>query len=83
VAVRSAGATEGLDGEAPDITPTILALLGLEVPTLDGKSLIAPSAPLAGLSTSTSPDVVRPSPAYSDEQEAAVLEHLRSLGYVD
>lgn len=83
VAIRGAGATERVDGEAPDITPTILALLGLEVPTLDGRSLISPSTPLAGLHTSTPTEAVRSSSAYSDEEEAAVLEHLRSLGYVE
>jgi predicted AlkP superfamily phosphohydrolase/phosphomutase len=83
VAIRGPGATDRVNGEAPDITPTILALLGLEVPTLEGRSLVSPSTPLTGIEARTPAETGQPSSVYSDEQEAAVLEHLRSLGYVE
>ena len=83
VAVRGAGAAGGLEGEAPDITPTVLALLGLEVPALDGGSLVSPSTSLTQVSSAAPVEAGLAASSYSDEQEAEVLEHLKSLGYVE
>ena len=63
-----------------DVAATVLDLLGLSVEGLDGRSLVdsvGEHRPVdAGVATPAAP-------VYSDEEEEAVLEHLRGLGYVD
>lgn len=69
-----------IDGQAPDITPTILNLLGLEAPGLDGK----PLGPQSQRTRLVSPaGYGGPQDSYSEKQENEVLDHLRALGYVD
>jgi predicted AlkP superfamily phosphohydrolase/phosphomutase len=85
VAIQGKGVGSEVGGNAADICPTVLTLLGLEVDSLDGSSLVDPGE--SKLTSVGSPagdhdnggnDVV-----YSEDQEAAVLEHLRGLGYVE
>jgi predicted AlkP superfamily phosphohydrolase/phosphomutase len=72
-----------LRGEAADICPTVLNMLGLHVDSLDGNSLVS-ADPSDLTSVSISPaEVSDPQGSYSEDQEAAVLEHLRGLGYVE
>jgi len=71
-----------------DMTPTILHLLGLPIPSyMDGhvlEDLFAPTA-LTGHAPAYAeeelPDVIGDEP-YSDEEAAEVEKHLRDLGYV-
>ena len=74
------GAPMTAKGDAPDVAATVLDLLGLSVEGLDGRSLvdsIGEHRPVdAGVATPAAP-------VYSEEEEEAVLEHLRGLGYVD
>ena len=82
VAISGVSAPERLEGKAPDITPTVLGLLGLEAQGLDGRSLVPlePNLTPVVVSSRTAPEG---EPAYTADQEAAVMEQLRSLGYVD
>ncbi len=77
VAVR--GATMNSKGDAPDIAATVLDLLGLDVDGLDGRSLVGAT----GGHRSVEATVTTSAAVYSEEEETAVLEHLRGLGYVD
>jgi uncharacterized sulfatase len=74
------GAPMTTKGDAPDVAVTVLDLLGLSVAGLDGRSLVD----TVGEHRPIDADVATPAPpVYSDEEEQAVLEHLRGLGYVD
>jgi len=69
--------------QAADVTPTVLALGGIEVAGLDGRSLVdVPVTTSVAASTQAPPKSLDGS-AYSADQEAAVLEHLKGLGYVE
>jgi predicted AlkP superfamily phosphohydrolase/phosphomutase len=74
------GPLSGRRREAPDIASTVLDLLGLDVEGLDGSSLVASGGghQVVEAAVASTADAV-----YSDEEEAAVLEHLKGLGYVD
>jgi arylsulfatase A-like enzyme len=89
VAGRGAAARTGLSASVLDVTPTLLYQAGLKVPDgLDGKVMndafeegyrrdhpVATTAPLSsGSRDETSP--------YSEEEEAAIEESLRGLGYL-
>jgi predicted AlkP superfamily phosphohydrolase/phosphomutase len=67
-------------GQAPDVAVTVLDLLGLTVPGLDGDSLIDNSGAHRDVDAAAPATV---DSVYSEEEESAVLEHLRGLGYVD
>jgi hypothetical protein len=67
-------------GEAVDVAATVLDLLGLRVDGLDGRSLVQTSTEHRAVAADA---VESTAPVYSDEEEQAVLEHLRGLGYVD
>jgi hypothetical protein len=84
VAVTGAHASD-IEGKAADIAPTILALLGLEVEDLDGRSLVPPPPDATRVSggPAQSAQRVTDEDVYTPDQEAAVLEQLRGLGYVD
>jgi len=78
VAVQGAPMTS--KGTAPDVAATVLELLGLRVDGLDGRSLVASS----GDHTAVSADAPASTDAvYNEDEEAAVFEHLKGLGYVD
>lgn len=80
VAMNGPAIAGSIDGQAPDITPTILNLLGLEAPGLDGK----PLGPQSQRTRLVSPaGYGGPQDSYSEKQENEVLDHLRALGYVD
>ncbi len=87
--LQGAGVRPGVrlgGGALADITPTVLAVLGLPLPPeLDGRVLheafqpgFLHEQPIAATAAASPP----PQP-YSPEEEAAVLEHLRRLGYRD
>lgn len=78
VAVR--GHTMVRPGSAADVAATALELLGLAVDGLDGASLVASDTPRR---TVTADVAASPAAAYTEDEEAAVFEHLRGLGYVD
>jgi predicted AlkP superfamily phosphohydrolase/phosphomutase len=80
VAVHGAAMTSR--GSAPDVAATVLDLLGLDVAGLDGRSLVSAD----GAHETVTAPAAAAAPAgsvYTDEEEAAVFEHLRGLGYVD
>jgi predicted AlkP superfamily phosphohydrolase/phosphomutase len=81
VAVKGASAGDVIDGRAADIAPTVLRLLGLDAPGLDGASLVRGSG--ERLQTVPASDQGGPTPSYSQQQEDEVLDHLRALGYVE
>jgi hypothetical protein len=82
VAVKGASASDVIDGRAADVTPTVLRLLGLDAPGLDGASLV--HRPVERLQTVPPSDQGGgSSTSYSQEQEDEVLDHLRALGYVE
>lgn len=60
-----------------DIAPTVLALLGVPAPPMDGKSLFHKTEP--------APPAPFPRPLYSmtQEEECIVEERLRALGYLE
>lgn len=82
VAISGVPLHDALNGAAPDIAPTVLGLLGLETKGLDGRPLVPLGSNLTPVSAEshTAPEGEG---GYSPDQEAAVLEQLRSLGYVD
>jgi arylsulfatase A-like enzyme len=61
-----------------DLAPTVLAALGVAAPPMDGTSLFNPP-PSSGDGTPYSP-LATP---YSPQQERAVEERLRALGYLE
>jgi arylsulfatase A-like enzyme len=70
-----------------DVTPTALSLLGLEPPAdLDGRvatELLAGDAEV-GERRAVGAVERRPDPrAYNEEEEDAIKERLRGLGYID
>jgi predicted AlkP superfamily phosphohydrolase/phosphomutase len=83
IAISGAEVGEGLCAEAPDVAATVLSLLGVGVEGLDGRSLVHPIAPTHHLHAGSPPGEEGGSEAYTAEQEAAVMEHLKGLGYVD
>lgn len=82
VAISGVPSPGRLNGTAPDIAPTVLGLLGLEAKGLDGRSLIALEPNLTPVAAASHPSSGGES-GYTRDQEAAVIEQLRSLGYVD
>jgi predicted AlkP superfamily phosphohydrolase/phosphomutase len=76
------GASSSLHGNAADVTPTILTLLGLRASGLDGRPLVRGSANEKVITGMSHADTEH-THVYSADQEAAVLDHLRGLGYVD
>jgi len=83
VALAGVGAqrSAAIAGAAPDVAATALALLGIGVEGLDGRSLVDVAGPTRVLEAIPRGD--GGAPAYDERDEAAVLEHLRGLGYVD
>jgi predicted AlkP superfamily phosphohydrolase/phosphomutase len=81
VAISGADAPRRVRGQAADIAPTVLSLMGLRVEGLDGTPLVGSAGEVAVEAAAPRPGAA--SGAYSPEQEAAVLEHLQGLGYVD
>jgi predicted AlkP superfamily phosphohydrolase/phosphomutase len=82
VAIQDAVSTD-LQGNAADICPTVLALLGLQAEGLDGSSLVNSKTLTSVAVDSMRGDDSQKEAAYSEDQEAAVLEQLRGLGYVE
>jgi predicted AlkP superfamily phosphohydrolase/phosphomutase len=80
VAVQGAPMTMTATGEAQDVAPTVLDLLGLDVEGLDGCSLTGGAGDHRMVQAGVAPVSET---VYSAEEENAVLEHLRGLGYVD
>jgi predicted AlkP superfamily phosphohydrolase/phosphomutase len=78
VAVRGAEMTAR--GTAPDVAATVLDLLGLDVDGLDGRSLVSAGGDRRAVTATTA---TTDAGVYSEEEEAAVFEHLKGLGYVD
>ena len=84
VALRAPHSPARIAGNAPDIAPTLLTLLGLEVDGLDGHSLVPAQGDAVRVSVKLDSEVSgSPEEPYSVDEEAAVLEQLRGLGYVD
>jgi predicted AlkP superfamily phosphohydrolase/phosphomutase len=84
VAISGAPAPALEGAQAADVAATVLALLGIGVEGLDGRSLVGLDAHVELVGAPR--DAGRADglgAGYSPEQEAAVLEHLRGLGYVD
>jgi predicted AlkP superfamily phosphohydrolase/phosphomutase len=91
IAVRAPEVNRGahLEGSVMDVTPTLLHLAGLKVPDdLDGtvlESAFSPSAleqrPIS-YTTAISSSGRQESSPYSKEEEAAIEESLRGLGYL-
>lgn len=81
VAISGAAAEESVAGRAPDVTPTVLHLLGLEAPGLDGTPLAVLPGVVARTVSSSGSD--GSTGTYSERQEGEVLDHLRALGYVE
>jgi predicted AlkP superfamily phosphohydrolase/phosphomutase len=79
VALHGAEPPGDLAGNAVDVTPTLLALMGLRAEGLDGRSLV----PDEGAELVRAPKRTLPAGAYDADEEAAVMEHLRGLGYVE
>lgn len=78
VAISGAGAPASLNGDARDISPTLLALLGLRVPGLDGASLVD-----RRVEEISEVEVGSVDEGLSHSDEEAIFEHLRGLGYVE
>jgi predicted AlkP superfamily phosphohydrolase/phosphomutase len=82
VAISGCGGLRApLDARAADIAPTVLSLLGLRAEDLDGEPLVPAGDELVVAAARR--DARAPDAAYSSDQEAAVLEHLKGLGYVE
>ena len=77
---QSAGRRSGVARRAADVAATVLDLLGLAVDGLDGSSLVTSAG---GHRMVDAPVAVHSDDGYSADEEAAVLEHLKGLGYVD
>jgi predicted AlkP superfamily phosphohydrolase/phosphomutase len=60
-----------------DVAPTVLATLGVPTPPMDGTSLLAPAQEGASIEN---PVIDSP---YNPEQELAIEERLRALGYLE
>lgn len=68
-----------------DTAPTILHLLGLSVPAdLDGSALplLGPNRPVRQIAAGRSPLSAPIAPIFAPDEQAAVEQHLRSLGYL-
>jgi predicted AlkP superfamily phosphohydrolase/phosphomutase len=78
--IAIAGAAGELEGDAADVTPTVLAMMGLRPQGLDGRSLVPA---LEGARVVAAEPRTHGSAGYTREEEGAVLDHLRALGYVD
>lgn len=66
------------EARVADVTPTLLAFLGLGVEDLDGASLVEPGQTEKVAATGSGSGS-----AYSAEEEGAIMEHLKGLGYVE
>jgi predicted AlkP superfamily phosphohydrolase/phosphomutase len=74
-----------------DVTPTVLYLLGLEVPgDMDGKVIedvldeeLLRNRPVVGSGGPAAPDAGSPDETYSEDEAAVIEERLRSLGYLE
>ncbi|MDQ3877266.1 MAG: alkaline phosphatase family protein [Actinomycetota bacterium] len=71
----------GIDPGVEDVTPTILALLGVAIPSLAGTALVESDAEDIITVTSTAPD--ERDAAITHEEEEAIADHLRGLGYIE
>lgn len=81
VAIAGAAASyEGHPPQAADVAVTLLDLLNLEAEGLDGRSLVSGGGSRKRVSATGSHDDAG---VYDAEQEAAVMEHLKALGYVE
>ncbi|MGH8896662.1 MAG: alkaline phosphatase family protein [Egibacteraceae bacterium] len=83
IAISGVEAGTQLHGQAPDVAATVLDLLGINVADLDGRSLVDTNSTARRVAASRSLPDREAGDVYSQEEEAAVMEHLRSLGYVD
>lgn len=61
-----------------DIAPTVLAVMGIPAPPMEGRALLGAS----GAATAPLEYTAVPAP-YSEEQEAQIEERLRALGYFE
>jgi predicted AlkP superfamily phosphohydrolase/phosphomutase len=80
--IRPADLPEG--AEIVQLAGTILRLLGLSAEGLDGaplEAILEETAPSAPPASSTAPQAASEEPVYSEEEEAAMVERLRDLGY--
>jgi predicted AlkP superfamily phosphohydrolase/phosphomutase len=68
------------DANAADVAATVLDLLGLTAERLDGNSLVTNVGTHRAVDASVA---AHSADGYSADEEAAVLEHLKGLGYVD
>ena len=80
--IRPADLPEG--AEIVQLAGTILRLLGLSTEGLDGaplEGILEETAPSAPPASSAAPQPASEEPVYSEEEEAAMVERLRDLGY--
>lgn len=63
-----------------DIAPTVLAVLGVEGPAMEGRSLVESTN--AQVATAAHDFAAKPAP-YTPEEEAQIEERLRALGYFE
>ena len=80
--IRPADLPEG--AEIVQLAGTILRLLGLSTEGLDGaplEGILEETAPSAPPASSAAPQQASDEPVYSEDEEAAMVERLRDLGY--
>jgi len=66
-----------------DLAPTVLSLLGVAAPPMDGRPLHEAFEASAGAAGGGGPRPGGDEPAYTPEEEAVIAERLRGLGYLD
>jgi hypothetical protein len=83
IAIAGVDGAGPLDGDAVDVAPTLLSLLGLHEDGLDGRPLVGGATMRGATSTRAEVGARFETPAPSAADEEAMLAHLRGLGYVD
>ena len=71
--------TEAKAADLEDVAPTVLSVLGVAGPPMDGHSLLG-AVPEAAGGQAGAPAEARP---YTPEEEAAIEARLRDLGYFE
>lgn len=67
-----------------DVAPTVLAAMGVPAPWMEGRSLIAGTGAEAPAATADPPPAAaNPEQPYTPEEERALEERLRALGYLE
>ena len=69
--------TDATSASLADIAPTVLSVLGVPGPAMDGQSLLG-----SGLE-SREIDHARAPFAFTEEEEAIMAERMRALGYLE